>query len=992
MNGRCVRKHEMNKRVTSKTPGSARKPAKPFGGYVVGLGASAGGLEALERFFQGIPADSGAAYVVVQHLSPDHKSMMENLLARHSRIPVATVEDGMPLRGDQIFLIPPGSLMTIGNGKLRLSPKNARGLSLPIDVFFNSLSQAYGSHAVGVVLSGTGSDGTRGAVAINDAGGFLLAQDPETAKFDGMPRSVIATGLVDEILAPESIGARILEHIHQLPAPPLVKGGKPTVPLEKGSALEEILHLLHQLGGVNFRDYKMATVLRRIERRMQVRHVPDFDKYLSLIEGDRGEVITLRREILIPVTSFFRDAASFDLLGQVAIQAIVDERADNQPIRVWVPGASTGEEAYSIAILFAEACDRARRWPAIKIFATDVEQQNIEAAGSGMFSESIAAEVSPERLERFFVRRGSHFVAKNDIRQNIVFARHNLLEDPPFTRMDLVSCRNVLIYFQPIAQERAIRRLQYALVPGGFLFQGSSESLGELQRDFSAVNTKHKIYKALRHVSLALGPGDPGFSYGGGDARHRPMPGRRAVGSVDAAMIDAGQNQLLKSYAPPSLMVTDRHELIHIFGDAQRYLRFGEGRASLDMARLLPERLAPVATALLHKAAKDKTSIQSDVLPYDLPDGSRERIRLVVRPVAVPGSPEQALLLTLDGEPLPALQAGVPTMDVGSETAERVHMLERELAATRESLQATIEELETSNEELQATNEELMASNEELQSTNEELQSVNEELYTVNAENQEKIDILNRLNADLDSMARATGIATLFVDARMCLTRFTPDASLLFKIREGDIGRPLDDFANLLDWPDFTRDLRATLDGSGVLQREVSASNGRGYLCRVLPYQVAGTIYQGAVISFVDVTSMRDVVRLQAILDSLPEHLAVVDAQGTITMVNEAWRRFARANGDPDLSRTGVGSNYLDCCKDEGAADGLFAHRAAAGLRRILQGQLTEFSIEYPCHSATERRWFLMHAAPVRATEGGAVITHANITDWVLNRERAEGR
>ncbi len=954
---------------------------------MVGIGASAGGLDALERFFQMVPADAGAAFVVIQHLSPDHKSMMANLLARHTRMPVTMVEDSMALEADHVYLIPPGSLMTVSAGRLHLSPKNPRGLSLPIDLFFTSLAREYGGRAVAVVLSGTGSDGTRGAVAVNDAGGFLLAQDLESAKFDGMPRSVIATGLVDEVLPPEALAARILDHIHQAPRPPLVQGGQPLVQMEKGSALEEILHLLHQLGGVNFRDYKAATVLRRIERRMQVRHLPDFDAYLRLMESDRGEVISLRREILIPVTSFFRDAESFELLGKHSIQALLEEKADGQPVRVWVAGASTGEEAYSIAILFAEACERLRRWPSIKIFATDVEQQNIEVAGSGVYSESIAAEVSPERLERFFTRRGNHFVVRGEIRQNIVFARHNLLEDPPFTRMDLVSCRNVLIYFQAQAQERVLRRLQYAMVPGAHLFLGSSESLAELSREFSPINAKHKIFKVLRHVSLAMNALEPGRPRVAGDPGRRGAAAGRARATAEAGLIDAGQAELLHSYVPPSLLVSPSHELIHVFGEAQRYLRIPEGSASLELGRMLPERLAPVALALLHRAAKDNGAVRSDLVPFDLPGGGAERVRLVARPVAVPGSPERALLLTLDGEPIPEPSPALPTIDVDTETAQHIRHLERDLAATRESLQATIEELETSNEELQATNEELMASNEELQSSNEELQSVNEELYTVNAENQEKIEILNRLNADLDSMAKAAAIATIFVDGQLRLTRFTPEATRLFKIRESDLGRPIDDFANLLDAPDFVESLRATIAADRETEREIKAGDGCHYLMRILPYLVPSGDRRGAVISFVDVTSLQDVRRLQSILDSVPGHLSVLDAAGRIVMVNAAWREFARQNGDPDLLHTGPGCDYLKACRAGAREDAATARKAAGGIRRILAGKADHFLMEYPCHSPGEQRWFLLHAAPIRDGSGGAVVAHVNITAWVARRE-----
>jgi two-component system CheB/CheR fusion protein len=902
---------------------------------------------------------------------------------------VVTVEDGMSIAPNRVHLIPPASVMSVSRRQLRLSPKSPRGLTLPIDLFFTALAREFGKYAIGVVLSGTGSDGTRGAVAINDAGGLLLAQEPESAKFDGMPRSVIATGLVDAILPPEQLGPRVMDHMSHAPRPRIRASGE-TISVDRESALEETMHLLQHQGGINFREYKPATVMRRIERRMQVRHVPDLENYARLLDGDRVELNALRRELLIPVTNFFRDPPAFEVLAESAIDSILKERGENQPIRVWVAGTSTGEEAYSIAILFAEAFERARRWPPLKIFATDVEQHNVDFGSAGVFSEAITAEVSPERLEHWFTKRGNHFVIKTEIRQNIVFARHNLLEDPPFTRMDLVSCRNLLIYFRTEAQERALRRLQYALAPGGFMFLGSSETLAALQGDFTAVNSKHKIYRILRHLSLPLDSGSSALTrLTGQTVRTRRGPhANRAM--TDAAAIDAGQALLLRSYSPTTLLLNTKQELLHVFGDAGHYLRFGEGAVTLELSKLLPTTLAPVAQALLHKTARGQEPLRSDVLTMERPNGERTRLRLVARSVELEQS-DAHLLLSFEPEPEPAVnegalpRAGIETMDMAHETSERVETLERELAATRESLQATIEELETANEELQATNEELMASNEELQSSNEELQSVNEELYTVNAENQEKIEILNRLNADLDSMARAAGIATVFVDAKLQLTRFTPEATALFKIREGDLGRPIDDFTNLLDFPDFVSELRRTIAGGEMMQRELRAGNGRIYLSRVLPYAVRDKDPRGAVATFVDITLLRDAERLQAVLDSLPEHVAVLDGNGIITIVNRAWREFAASNGDPDLSTTGIGSDYLSVCDINQSDDGSFAARAHDGLIGVINGSLSSFSLKYPCHSPDRDQWFLMHAAPIEHPSGGIIVSHIDITEWDRN-------
>ncbi|MBK1646320.1 chemotaxis protein CheR [Thiocapsa imhoffii] len=958
-----------------------------FSGYVVAIGASAGGLDALERFFQSLPTDLGAAYVVIQHLSPDHKSMMANLLSRHTEMPVVTVEHDMRIVPNRVHLIPPASMMSVAGDALRLTPKNPRGLTLPIDLFFVSLAKEFGKHAIGVILSGTGSDGTRGAVAINDAGGLLLVQEPESAKFDGMPRSAIATGLVDAILPPDELGPRIVEHIHQVPRHRTPPDGR-TSGMDRDDAFEEAMHLLQHQGGINFREYKPATVMRRIERRMQVRHTPDLANYVRLIDNDRSELAVLRRELLIPVTSFFRDPEAFEILSQTVVKTIVSERSESQPIRVWVAGVSTGEEAYSLAILFAEAFDQAKRWPNFKLFATDVEQQNVEVGGAGVFSEAITAELSPERLERFFYKRGNHFVIKNEIRQSIVFARHNLLEDPPFTRMDLVSCRNLLIYFRTQAQERALRRIQYALAPGGFLFLGPSETLADLQSDFTAVSSKHKIYRILRHVSLPLDLSGTPLAPQSTAGASRRLGRRNHQLASDAAVIDAGQSILLRSYAPASLLLSSRFELLHVFGEVGDYLRIGEGNATLEVSKLLAAPLSAVAQALLHKGVRGGPPLRSDVLTLERPNGDSTRLRLVVRPLTVIQG-ETHLMLSFEPEPEQPLSGtrgddplGIETINLDRETAQRVETLERELNATRESLQATIEELETANEELQATNEEMMASNEELQSSNEELQSVNEELYTVNAENQEKIEILNRLNADLDSMAKAAAIATVFVDSDLRLTRFTPEATSLFKIRNSDLGRPIDDFANLLQYPNFIEELHHTVDSGEMLQREIQAANGRVYLVRVLPYAVRPGDPRGAVATFIDITTLYDIERMQAVLDSLPEHVAVLDSNGVISLVNRAWREFAIANGDPELRSTGVGTNYLTVCNLGPGCDSPGATTALDGIRSILDGRQETFSMEYPCHSATEKRWFAMHVAPIRHPGGGAIVSHINISQW----------
>ena len=953
-----------------------------FAGYVVGIGASAGGLEALETFFDHCPADSGAAFVVIQHLSPDHKSMMSNLLGRHTRMPVLMVENDMPLQSNRVHLIPPGAIMRVEDGLLHLTPKSPHGLTLPIDIFFNSLAEAYGSKAVGVVLSGTGSDGTRAAVTINAAGGFLLAQNPQQAKFDGMPRSVIGTDLVDEVLPAEELAPRVLSHIQDRPYESLRKldeTSSAVPPLTNDEALQTLMAMLQQSGGIDFREYKPATVMRRIERRLQVRHVPDLVAYVALVEQERSELFVLRRELLIAVTSFFRDTEAFASVAEQVVAPLVAAASGGDAIRVWVAGSSTGEEAYSLAMLFLEAFERERKWPSLKVFATDVNQQNVDVASAGQYPESAAAELTPARLERFFTKSGGHFAVKPELRQSIVFARHNLLDDPPFTRMDLVSCRNTLIYFRPMAQERAIQRLQYAVKPGGALFLGSSESL-PTSKGFATLEAKHKLFRRTDGGSRLLfeSPLSKGLLVEPG--RRLPKLAARALPS-DGQVIDAGVATLMAAYVPPAILVNERQEAVHLFGDVQPYFRVKQGLASLELSRILPERLVPVASALVFKAAKDGVRLVSDWLQWEAGAAEAVHVRLCAHPVRQ-ASDEQFVMLCFEQQTLPSSASAHAAIDVDSETMERVALLERELMATRESLQATIEELETSNEELQATNEEMMASNEELQSSNEELQSVNEELNTVNAEFQEKMLILNRLNTDMDSMAKAVGVATVFVDHDMHLTRFSPDAVDLFKLRDTDIGRPLDDIAHKLKYANLMGDLRRTMLTERMSEHEVLGADGRLYLCRILPYSVMSSQQRGAVATFVDVTVFRDLKRMQAIIDALPEHVAVLEHDGTISLVNAAWHTFAKANGNTELKGAGPGTNYLAACQAAADAGDDHAGRALRGLKAVLEGSMAHFSLEYPCHSPDEQRWFVMNVAGVRGHEFGAVVSHVNVSSW----------
>jgi two-component system CheB/CheR fusion protein len=989
--------------------GSATRAARTepaFNGFVVGIGASAGGLDALERFFTALAPDTGAAFVIVQHLSPDHKSMMDNLLARHTAMPVRVAEHEMPLAANALFLIPPGKTMRVAGDRLLLAPKPEHGLSLPIDIFFHSQAEQCGERAIAVVLSGTGSDGSRGLAAVNASGGFVFVQDPSSAKFDGMPRSAIATGQVDVVAPAADLALRLMAHLRAPRGPGLVAAGR-----DGGAGLalplDGILERLLASSGIDFREYKPTTVLRRIERRMQVLHAPSLADYLQRLNGSLDEQTLLRRELLIPVTRFFRDAEAFEQLAEAVLPQLLQPDAEgvtsSEPIRVWVACCATGEEAYSIAILFAEAFRRLGRSRPVKIFATDVEAQYLDHAAAGLYADTIAAEVSAQRLQQFFIERGGAYAVRPEIRQMVIFARHNLVADPPFTRMDLVSCRNALIYFQPVAQERALQRLQYALQPGGHLLLGPSESLGILQRDFAPLPGRHKVFRLLRRERLSVSLEPAG--------RHRPTASRRAFRASALAATGApalvpvtdwvgiGQRALQQAYGPLSLLIGPGRELLHVYGDAAGLLQLSAGEATLDVLKLLPRELGWAATLLLQAVAAEGRAQNSAALRLPappvapgLPEPAPRLVRLAARPLqAAPGEAASGLVL-LSLEPLDATALGAAPASAGELAAldvaqqRRVETLERELELTHDSLQASIEALETANEELQATNEELMASNEELQSTNEELQSVNEELYTVNAEYQEKVDILNSVNADLESISKAAAIPTLFVDEHLLLTRFTPEAALLFKVRPGDRGRSIEDFAHTLDYPELFTDLRRTLAGGVALEREVKSRDGQWWLARLQPYarQISSHTPGAAraVLTFFNISSVKDSQRLQAVVDSLAEHVAVVDPLGNITLVNAAWRRFAGDNGDGALQFSGPGRNYLEVCA-RAALEDEDARRAYEGLAAVLGGAQSSFTLQYPCHTAEQRRWFLMHVAPVAHPGGGAVVSHIDVTPWV---------
>ena len=826
--------------------------------YYVGIGASAGGLEALEAFFSQMAADSGMAFIVIQHLSPDYKSMMVELLSKRTAMPVRRAEEGMRVEANSVYLIPPKKNLSIFHGKLLLRESDhSRGLNLPIDVFLRSLAEDQAEKAIGIILSGTGSDGVRGIRAIKEAGGMVMVQSEESARFDGMPRSAISTGLADCILPPDEMPEKLLSFVRHPYAP---KTDRPPVLLTDEDNLTRIFALLRERTRVDFTHYKLSTVARRIERRITVNQLHDLRDYVRYMEVHPGEVTTLYRELLIGVTNFFRDREVFDELEAQHLPRLF-ERASHQEVRFWVAGCSTGEEAYSLAILSREVLERMGKRLEVKIFATDIDRDAILRASNGLYPDSIVADLSPTLITKYFHHKEDRYQIDRSIREMVVFAQHNLIKDPPFTNIELVSCRNLLIYLQPVLQRKAMELMNFSLNPQGILLLGTSETTGEMADLFDSLHQKFKIYmsKGKRRPN-ADKPNftlfqEPRFA----PDRGQPIGGgRQPRGQEEERLLGRFLQALVGDYLPLVVMVNEQLEALHIFGDPEGYFRLSSGKLINDITKIATKDLAiPLATGL-QKVFKSGEELKYTSIRIKWRDGTKT-VQIRIRPL--PGKRGQEQLAAIFIEDLaarPEERGGneAQVYDLGQEVEQRIHDLEQELQFTRENLQATIEELETANEELQATNEELLASNEELQSTNEELQSVNEELHTVNAEYQSKIIELTELTNDLDNLMASTRIATLFLDENLAVRRFTPATRRIFKILDGDIGRPVNHLLHNLDI-DLFELVKEVVETTVEQEREVRTGDGAWFLMRVLPYHVGVRAIAGIVITFIDINLLR---------------------------------------------------------------------------------------------------------------------------------------
>ena len=851
---------------------------------IVGIGASAGGLAAFEAFFSGMPKDAspGMAFVLVQHLAPDHKSILTDLIRRYTSMQVFEVEDGMEVKANCAYIIPPNYDMAFLNGCLQLlQPSAPRGQRMPIDFFFRSLAQDQHERAICIVLSGTGSDGTQGVRAIKGEGGMVMVQTPASTEYDGMPRNALATGLVDYELPPAEMAAELMAYVSQAFRKPLKAAER--VEIKSENSLKKIYVLLRSQTGHDFSQYKSSTIHRRIERRLAVHQIKSLEQYARFLQQNSAELDALFHDLLIGVTSFFRDAEAFKELEEKVIPALFTGKTEISSIRIWSAGCSTGEEAYSIAILMRENMEKQKHNYKVQIFATDIDSQAIAAARTGLFPASITSDISPERLARFFTTEpdGNFYRIHKNIRDMVVFSEQDLVKDPPFSKLSLISCRNLLIYMGSDLQKKLIPLFHYALNPGGFLFLGTSETVGEFTDIFTPLNRKLKLYQRKQELPYRQGGHAERFhpSLNISDRFAQNKPGK-PVTNQKLPLRELTEGALIQQFAPSAALVKGDGEILYIHGRTGMFLEPPAGEAGvnniLKMAR--PGLQSELAT-LLHKAATSGERVYQSGLKVKT-NGDYTAVDLTVAPVAPESSTtvEPPLFLVILKETPPQGSAPVPSegrppsnVNTSAESAGHpasdfsLAVLKQELQAKEEYLKTANEELETSNEELKSSNEEMQSVNEELQSTNEELetskeelQSVNEELATVNVELQNKVTELARANNDMNNLLAGTGIATIFVDHQLRILRFTPTANAIINLIQSDLGRPVGHIlTNLMGYNRLIEDTREVLMTLIPKELEVQTNDNRQYTLRIQPYRTLENVIEGAVLTFVDVTEIK---------------------------------------------------------------------------------------------------------------------------------------
>ena len=830
---------------------------------IVGIGASAGGLEALEQFLRQVPGKNGLAFVVIQHLDPTHKGILPELLQRATVMKVFQARDRMRVKPNCVYVIPPNKDMSILHGVLHLfAPTAPRGLRLPIDFFLRSLAEDQQERSIGVILSGMGSDGTMGLRAIKEKAGVALAQEPASAKFDSMPRSVIDAGLADLVAPAEELPGKILTYLrHSLI---LTKTESPLEEKDR-SGLEKVLILLRARTGHDFSLYKKTTVYRRIERRMGIHQIDRITSYVRYLQGNPQEVDLLFKELLIGVTSFFRDPEGWEHLQTEVLPPLLAGRPDGGVIRVWSVGCSTGEEAYSLAMVFKEALARLK--PAanftLQIFATDLDRDAIDKARQGVYPANIAADLSAGRLQRFFLQEGASYRVGKEIREVVTFATQNVIMDPPFTKLDILICRNLLIYLTPELQKKLLPLFHYSLNPGGILFLGSAETVSAHTDLFAPLHLKSRLFRR-RETVLATEqlvfpasfvptlPGDPKES---------------TILKPAANLQSLAEQLLLQHFSPPAVLVNDKGDILYINGRTGKYLEPAAGKANWNIFAMAREGLRFGLSSAFQKALRQAEAIIVRGLKVN-EGGADQIVDVTAQAVTEPEAMRGMVMIVFTDVASPPEKKATRRSRTSSADGAKILELEQELRQLREELQTTREEMQSSQEELKSSNEELQSANEEMQSTNEELttsreemQSLNEELQTVNAEQQSKMDELARLNNDMRNLLNSTEIVTIFLDNDLRIRRFTTGANRLFKLIEGDVGRPLSDIVSDLHYPGMTEEAREVLRTLVFSEKQIVATDGRWFSVRIMPYRTMEDVIAGVVLTFADITATK---RLEA--------------------------------------------------------------------------------------------------------------------------------
>ncbi|ARV14791.1 CheR family methyltransferase [Polaribacter sp. SA4-12] len=864
---------EITKPVSTKKKTVSNNKNNPF--LVVGMGASAGGLETFKEFFSSAPKNMGMAFVIVQHLDPTHKSLMVHLLESHTDMQVQEAKDHTLVLPNNVYIIPPNKDMAIFKGILHLmDPSAARGFRKPIDFFFKSLAEDQQEKAIGIILSGTGTEGTLGLKDIKGLGGLTIVQNPITAKYDGMPRSAIYAGVEDFVLEVNKIPDVLIKYAKNRT---LNTGRKPTIASSINDLLEKVFILLRNETGCNFGDYKNSTVIRRIEKRMALNQINKLENYLKYLQKNKEEIKKLFDELLIGVTSFFRDNEAYNIIENTIISQIVSKKKEGDTIRIWVAGCSTGEEAYSLAILFDEAINKQTKSIKLQIFASDLDERAINIARQGVYPETIFTDVTPERLQRYFKSEANTYRINKEIRDKVIFSEHNLIKDPPFSKQDMVSCRNLLIYLNIEAQKKVFAIFHYALNPEGILFLGSSESLGEYADLYEVIDRKNKLFKHKKVTKDKIP--DIGYLFREptnfkATTTNVTLPKREQFSNLSKIT----EQLLLDNYAPASAIINLKGEAVYFTGNTGKYLQPSPGEARLNIVDMAREGLKTDLRAIISKIRKSNAiEIRKNINVKT--NGNHQIIDLCLRPLKHLLPNEDYFMLTFEDKDIPATDNKNVQINHTDDTSE-LQALEQELIATKEFLRSTIEQLEVSNEELKSSNEELQSSNEELQSTNEELetskeelQSVNEEIVTVNTELQGKIDELAQAYDDMNNLLASTEIGTIFLDANLNIKRFTPPMSKIINLIQSDVGRPVQDLSSNLIYEGIIEDANKVLEKLVPFQAAVKSNDGIWYQMQIMPYRTSLNVIEGVVITFVDITKEKSLaVELNEINDNY-EHL-----------------------------------------------------------------------------------------------------------------------